>query len=212
MNCDSSEQGRSTETDTTLEDSYLNSACDFDRDFHPVALFPKWSTSRMPYNPSSSKPCYLHSIALRYIHKFLAFTFSGCKDGANVLNKVEFFFLWCMKEKKKVNLECWLAEQFSNAQAKGRKLILGSLITHLAISLGVFTLENHHLHKACAMYLLDLDYLEVMGMISRVDGRITYPQILKPSRRRLYRSDVAQEDEDLHHSEASSSSTQRIEA
>ncbi|KAH6784616.1 hypothetical protein C2S52_009575 [Perilla frutescens var. hirtella] len=173
--------------DTTLEDSYLNRACDFDRDFHHVALFSKWSTSQMPYNPSSSKACYLHSITLRYIHKFMAFTFSGRKDGANVLNKTEFFFLWPRVES------------------------LGSLITYLAISLGVFTLENNDLHKACTMYPIDLDCLEVIGMILRVDGRITYLQIPKLSRRRLYRSDAAQEDEDLHYFEASSSSTQRIE-
>lgn len=73
-------------------DDYLNSACDFHDKFNLIALYRATSTE-IDYDPSKSKDCYLHNSSWKYIHRFFAFTFSGRKDSANILTKVEFYFL-----------------------------------------------------------------------------------------------------------------------
>lgn len=61
----------------------------------------------------------------------------------------------------KVNLECWLTQQFKFVLSKKSKpLILGSYITHLVVNLGVLDLSNHDLHITCPMEPLDLACLE----------------------------------------------------
>lgn len=69
-----------------------------------------------------------------------------------------------MKEKKRVNLGCWLADQFHHAQGTGRNLILGSLITHLAVFQGL-DLNDHDLHMVCEMKPFELRQLGYNGVI-----------------------------------------------
>ena len=147
-------------------DEYLNSTCDFSENFEPVRLYRNLSTSDH-YDPSKSKDSYLRDPVLKYIHRFLAFTFSGRKDSAGVLSKAEFYFLWCMQNDIKVNLGCWLASQFASVLTNRRPLILGSLITQLAVHEDLIDLENNDLHVACEMLPLDLDCLAGMGLIGQ---------------------------------------------
>ena len=147
-------------------DEYLNSTCDFSENFEPVSLYKTLSTAER-YDPSKSKDSYLHDPVLKYIHRFLALTFSGRKDSAGVLSKAEFYFLWCMQNNIKVNLGCWLASQFAGVLANKRPLILGSLITHLAVHENLIDLNNNNLHVACEMLPLDLDCLVGMGLVGK---------------------------------------------
>lgn len=112
------------------------------------------------YEPGKSKASYLHDPTLKYIHRFLAFTFSGRKDYAGVLTKTELFFLWCMKNNIKVNLGYWLVSQFATVMKTSkikRPIILGSLITYLPVNEKLIDLEHNDLHVACKMSPLDLD-------------------------------------------------------
>lgn len=150
-------------------DEYLNSACDFHDQFNPIALYQATSTQNN-YNPSKSKDSYLHIPEWKYIHRFFAFIFSGLKDYAGVLTKAEFFLLWCMQNKLKVNLGYWLVSQFAGVVAHKRHLILGSMITALAVNLNLLDLNDNDLHVACSMKPLDLHCLENMGLIEQVQG------------------------------------------
>ncbi|KAL2520787.1 Uncharacterized protein Fot_24710 [Forsythia ovata] len=145
-------------------DEYLHSACDYIENFEPVSLYKALSTPNY-YDPSKSKDSYLRDPALKYIHRFLAFTFSGRKDSAAVLCKSEFYFMWCVQNKIKVNLGFWLVSQFSTIVKNKRLLILGSLITHLAVHENLIDLDDNDLHIACEMQPLDLHCLEIMGLV-----------------------------------------------
>ena len=57
----------------TLE--YLDSYCDFPSDFDALSVFAEWSIDGA-YDPSSSKDVSLKNPALKYLHRFLALTFS----------------------------------------------------------------------------------------------------------------------------------------
>ena len=85
---------------------YMNSACDYGQPFARdyIDIWREWSVDKFTYNPSKSKSSYLKDPVLRYIHKFLAFNFSGRKDASCILSKAEFYFLWCMvnKDRKSV--------------------------------------------------------------------------------------------------------------
>lgn len=76
-----------------------------------------------------------------------------------------------MMTNKKVNLYYWLASQFcSEIQKPKRPLILGSLITVLAINLGIIDLNKYHnLHVACPMELLNMECLYRMSLVSYKD-------------------------------------------
>ena len=59
-----------------------------------------------------------------------------------------------------------MAAQFKTVLAKKSKpLILGSYITHLAVQLGVLNLQDHDLHLAFEMELLNMECLEKMGVV-----------------------------------------------
>ena len=79
-------------TDEYVQTSeYLQSLCDFPADFDPQSVFIEWSIGE-PYDPSSSKDLGLKNPALKYIHRFLALTFSSRQHSSNTLNKTELFF------------------------------------------------------------------------------------------------------------------------
>ncbi|KAL2514144.1 putative RNA-dependent RNA polymerase 1 [Forsythia ovata] len=120
-------------------DEYLNSACDYSVNFEPVNLYKALSTSNY-YDPSKSKDSYLRDPTLKYIHRFLAFTF-------------------------RVNLSFWLASQFANVVTNKHPLILDSLITNLTVHENLIDLDDNDLHIACAMQPLDLYCLEIMGLV-----------------------------------------------
>ncbi|PIM96992.1 hypothetical protein CDL12_30547 [Handroanthus impetiginosus] len=167
---------------------YLNSCCDFSADFEPVSLYRSWTqNSSLRYNPSTSKDTYIVDAALKCVHRFLAYSFSGRKDSASVLSKAEFFFLWCMSRSIKVNLGCWLATQFGSVAANKRPLILGSLITHLAVQLHLISLEAHDLHLACEMQPLDMTCLLGMGLVGQHNGEFHFcpPGPLVPRKARV---------------------------
>ncbi|KAL0399649.1 UNVERIFIED_CONTAM: Retrovirus-related Pol polyprotein from transposon opus [Sesamum radiatum] len=83
----------------TSED-YLTSACDFPDSFVPQRFYLDITTNLPPngrvYDSSKTKDTYVRDPALKYLHRFLAFTFSGRKDSSAALNKTELFFLWSM--------------------------------------------------------------------------------------------------------------------
>ncbi|CAI9768030.1 unnamed protein product [Fraxinus pennsylvanica] len=152
-----------------VTDEYLNSPCDYSENFEPVSLYKAPSTYNY-YDSSKSKDSYLRDPALKYIHRFLAFTFSGRKDSAAVLAKSEFYFLWCMQKMIKVNLGYWLASQFANVMTNQRPLILGSLITHLVVHENLIDPNDNDLHIACEMQPLDLLCLETMCLVWKEAG------------------------------------------
>jgi hypothetical protein len=170
-------------------DDYLAQLCDFDDHFDPLTVYRGMTNrSNISYDSGSSKDYYVHSPSLKYIHRFLAFSFSGRKDSPSVMSKTELFFLWCMINKLKVNLGFWMATQFSNALFFHRPLILGSYITHFALNAQLFSLDNNNLHKACDMPPLDLKSLDDMGLLHRENGIICFapPGPLVPRHLRVF--------------------------
>ena len=126
--------------DTLSSGSCINSACDYIQLFasNYIEIRREWSTDKQLYDPSQSKAAYLKDPMLKVNHRFLAYNFSGRKDSSGTLAKAEFYFLWCMCNKVQVNFGYWVASQLQSVLSKRHKhSIMGPLITHLAVRLGV---------------------------------------------------------------------------
>ncbi|XP_043809045.1 extensin-like [Manihot esculenta] len=63
------------------------------------------------YSPTKSKDLYLKNPSLKYIHRFLAYTFSGRKDAPNILIRMELYILWSMHHHQKLHFGYWVATQ-----------------------------------------------------------------------------------------------------
>ncbi|KAG8391683.1 hypothetical protein BUALT_Bualt01G0212800 [Buddleja alternifolia] len=161
------------DNDYVQADAYSNSCCDYLRDFCPYQIWKTISTDTTCYHPSQSKSSYLREPVLKYIQRFLAYNYSGRKDSSGTFTKAEFYFIWCMQNKIKANLGIWLAIQFQSASNK-KRLILGSYITQLAVSLKLLNLSNTNMHIACHMEPLDIDCLHRMGIVTLKHGRPTF--------------------------------------
>ncbi|CAK7323865.1 unnamed protein product [Dovyalis caffra] len=68
----------------------------------------------------------------------------------------------------KINLAAWLGRQFLfMAKKKRGHLCLGSIITFIAIKLGVLDMNKTNMQIACEMEPLDFDCLHRMGVVSK---------------------------------------------
>lgn len=84
----------------------FNSAMGFDPQVLTCDFSPKFDATSMHANfcehpldahcLNKSKDLFLRNPYLNYLHRFLAYSFSGCKDASNILTKTKPFFLWCM--------------------------------------------------------------------------------------------------------------------
>ena len=97
-------------TESACSTWYQSSRYDYGEDFSPYALWKTMSSDPQAYNPSQSKSSYLLELVWQYVHRFLAFTYSGRKGSSITCTKAELFFLWAMINNVKVNLGCWLAK------------------------------------------------------------------------------------------------------
>ncbi|KAF7812892.1 putative RNA-dependent RNA polymerase 1 [Senna tora] len=79
------------------ESSIGDFLCDYPDDFDQnKACRELTGCSTTIYNPRLTNDTALANNALKYIHRFLAYSFSGRKDSLGLLTKTELFFLWCM--------------------------------------------------------------------------------------------------------------------
>ncbi|KAG8386865.1 hypothetical protein BUALT_Bualt03G0193400 [Buddleja alternifolia] len=169
-------------------DEYKNSSCDYLRDFRPILLWNTISTDTTCYHLSLSKSSYLREPVLKYIQRFLAYTYLGRKDSSDTFTKAAFYFIWCMQNKIKVNLGIWLATQFQSASIK-KRLILGSYITQLVVFLKLLDLSNTNMHIACHMEPLNIDCLHRMGNVILNHGRATFTSLgptVQPKKRKCH--------------------------
>ncbi|KAK8514697.1 hypothetical protein V6N12_057594 [Hibiscus sabdariffa] len=164
-------------TDVT-EQSFLTALreipVDFDADVAYAAL------THLPnarFNAKQTKGWHIHDPALRYIHRFLAYNYSGRNDSSAVLTKVELFFLWCMHTGLKVNLGFWFARAFERVVRTDRPLILGPYITCLASRLFPLTFNANDFTHAFAMDPLDARCLDSMGLLA---GTPSAPHLVPP--------------------------------
>lgn len=98
-----------------------------------------------------------------------------------------------MMTDKKVNLGYWLASQFEAVlKKKTRPLSLGSVISMLAVNLGVLDLSNHDMNIACDCEPLNVECLARMKMIVFEDECIVQPQLdIPPSELVLFNAGSA---------------------
>lgn len=86
-----------TQFNTTLgfdDPKYTYPYCDFCYYFDLVTIYDElWTNHPDPYDSSESKDLYLRDPCMKYIHRFLAYSFSGCKDAPSVVSKIELYFL-----------------------------------------------------------------------------------------------------------------------
>ncbi|KAL4368664.1 hypothetical protein GQ457_05G022790 [Hibiscus cannabinus] len=168
--------------DTTFvtTDNYKSSTVDFVDAFCSSGVWKDMSSDNSHYNPSSSKGATLRRPEWVYMQRFLAFSFSGRKDTANICTKTELYFIWSMLHDNPINLGFWLASQFHSILTNGKSLCLGFVITHLAINLNLITLDDTNLHVACEMEPLNIDSLLKMKVLAKVAGVYTFAQICHP--------------------------------
>ncbi|KAK4394161.1 Retrovirus-related Pol polyprotein from transposon.6, partial [Sesamum angolense] len=112
-----------TTTDLARTHEYQNSLCDYRDDFNAIKEWKDLAIDPLIYHPSKSKAHNLKNPVLKYVHRFLAFNFSGRRDTSGICSKAELFFLWCMKRGIKVNLGFWLATQIQSSLNRNRALI-----------------------------------------------------------------------------------------
>ncbi|KAK9030140.1 hypothetical protein V6N11_031571 [Hibiscus sabdariffa] len=133
--------------------------------------------SNAAYNAKNTKGWHIHDPALRYIHRFLAYNYSGRNDTSATLSKVELFFLWFMQSGIKVNLRFWFARAFEPVVRTDRPLILCPYITRLGSRLFPLTFNSNEFNFAFTMDLSDVRCLDSMGLLV---GSPSAPHIVPP--------------------------------
>ena len=147
---------------------YDNSYTGFPSNFNPNAFWREITDSPINYNPSQSKSSVIKSPALKYMHRFIAFSLSGRKESTGVVTKTDLFYLWCMVKGSRVNLGSWFAYFIDqNIHKKKGSFVVGTYITHIAETLGVYKPSEHKLTKACDIAPLDIECLIRMGLVTR---------------------------------------------
>ncbi|KAK8511712.1 hypothetical protein V6N12_000756 [Hibiscus sabdariffa] len=149
------------------DQSFLTSLCEIPADFDAnLAYATLTNLPNATYNAKSTKGWHIHDPTLRYIHRFLAYNYSGRNDTSIILSKVEIFFLWCMHSGTKVNLGFWFARAFERVVRTDRPLILGPYITRVASRLFPLTFNTNEFTFAFTMNLLDARCLDSMGLLA----------------------------------------------
>lgn len=81
------------EFNTALGFDCQNTTCDFPDDFDNTAIYVELCDNPSDlYSSTRSKDLHLSNHCLKYLHRFLAYTFSGRKDATNILIKTDFTF------------------------------------------------------------------------------------------------------------------------
>ncbi|KAH6808265.1 hypothetical protein C2S51_029373 [Perilla frutescens var. frutescens] len=119
--------------------------------FGQVGVWSDMSVDRKTYDPSQSQSTLLKKPEWQYIHRFLSFKYSARKS-----------------------------DQINVVMEKKKGLILGSVITQLAINHGLLDLQQHFLHKAHDNAPLDEKSLERMGIIEKKDGVYKFRALSTP--------------------------------
>ncbi|KAK8575129.1 hypothetical protein V6N12_062805 [Hibiscus sabdariffa] len=164
-------------TDIT-DQSFLTSLHEIPTDFDANSAYAMLTNlPNATYNAKSTKGWHIHDPTLRYIHRFLAYSYSGRNDTSAALSKVELFFLWCMHSGIKVNLGFWFARAFERVVRADRPLILGPYITRLVSRLFPLTFNSNDFTFAFTMDPLDARCLDSMGLLV---GTPQAPHIVPP--------------------------------
>lgn len=74
--------------------------CDFCDEYDAIAIYANFYDNP-PDTFSKAKDLYLRNPCLKYIHRFLSYSFLDRKDASSIPSKTELYFLWCMTQKKK---------------------------------------------------------------------------------------------------------------
>ncbi|XP_057794738.1 uncharacterized protein LOC131011017 [Salvia miltiorrhiza] len=154
-------------------DWYINSKVGYG-DFVPNHVWVDMAVGKTTYDPSQSPSTLLKKPEWQYLHRLLSFNYIARKSGTTTCSKVELYVIWAMVNSVKLNLGYWLALQIKKVLEKRKGLILGSMITRLAISHGLLDLENHSLHKAHDNKPLDEKSLIRMGIVEKKDGVLKF--------------------------------------
>ena len=146
-------------------------------DFLPNPFWHLIAPNSKAYDASSSKSSRIADLAVRYLHRFMAFTIWGRGGSQGVVTKNELFFLWCMLNKKAVNTGMFLSRHLDHiaASVKG-KICVGGLVTTLAQALHGFDPESSPLQKLPGNSLLSVSSLSSMNLVppsSRKRHRMT---------------------------------------
>lgn len=172
--------------------NFLDSFCDYLEEFNPLETYRLFTgDSEIAYDPGKSKANLIQSAPLRYIHRFLAYSFSSRKDNPIIISMVELFFLWCMVNMRKTNLGHWLITQFYRVKIHKRAIILGPIITALAKFNGLIDIDNTDLRLVREMTPVDLHSLDSIGLLC--SNQISYFSFapagpLLPVQRRVFRT------------------------
>lgn len=82
----------------------LDSIWDFPTEFNAnTAYIDLCDNPPDTYSPTKSQDLYLSNPCFKYLHRFLAHTFSRRKDVPNILTKAELYILWSMATKQKIH-------------------------------------------------------------------------------------------------------------
>lgn len=147
-------------------------------EFDPKSLYDIWSLSPEPYNPESSKGNYMKFGMMKYIHRFLTYSFSGRENSSATLNKKEFFILWCMERGYKLTLGYHSCTQFQAVQQAKKPLILGAVITYIVVVIKLLDLANNNLTIEAETVPLSLQTLMSMQLVYEEEPeeyRFVYP-------------------------------------
>lgn len=114
--------------------------------------------------------------------------FQGARMHRVSCPKLNFYFLWCMIQWQWMNLRYWFVSQFASIVSFHKPLILGSIITRLAIFSTKFHIYDIDLHIACLQPPLDIRTSDDMGLLELKDDNPYFapPRQLIPCNKRIY--------------------------
>ncbi|KAI5441730.1 hypothetical protein KIW84_010975 [Lathyrus oleraceus] len=141
------------------DDGYIN--------FRDVEKF--WSDITCGGSPDPSTQIYnkIHNPAFRYFQMIIAHTFLGKSDPDIHVSVKEIFFMYCTTQSRPVDCRAFLIESlYLNARSAMSPIHVGSMVTHIASSLGLDR-RLFHLTSYCSYTLMDIDFCLDRGLMRR---------------------------------------------
>ncbi|WCJ21165.1 hypothetical protein M5689_003342 [Euphorbia peplus] len=139
---------------------------DFDPKFKAKSFWTEL-TGQKEYNASDSKSTFLQTHSMRFIQRYLASSLFARYSQSN-MPKNDLFVVWCMLNKKPINVGHWLATYLNSQESTTSKYICaGPFITKLAKTMGIFNPQIHTLTFACKMEKFDCAAMGKLGICSK---------------------------------------------
>ena len=122
------------------------------------------------YELKSAKESKILSHALCYVHRLMAHTFFGRKEGDGVVTKIELTILYCMVNDRKLDICHVIALKLKDVATKFSSIIkIGGLVTVIVEYYG-YDLSGMDYDKVKRVNIIGIIMMQSMGLVQCVSG------------------------------------------